>query len=171
VPPAVPAVGAIGVTIRRRRHRPVTPGGSPTRARRAEAGGTSLAYAVFGQETTMSAHGELRTPSHLKRNASLVTGAVVAIAAIWAFGQYSFRQDTSRLSRFDAFRVAYAEKCNVPSYSGPIADVIRDDYLTSPPIQAEVDRQLAALANGSSCSEVVKKLKSVDLVVPAPGPT
>src|SRR5207249_2754911 len=113
---------------------------------------------------------DLKAPSHFGRNAAVGAAVLASIAGVWIYSRHSATQDASRMERFDTFRAAYAEKCNVPSYAGPVADVVRDDYLTSVPIQAEIDRQLAALNAGASCDEVAKKLKAVDLAVPPPGP-
>ncbi len=113
---------------------------------------------------------DVRASSHWTRNGIIVVVLIAAAVGVWRYSQYSSTQDTTRLERFDAFRAAYAEKCNVPAYAGPVAEVVRDDYLTSDPIKLEVDRQTAALKRGVACETVVAKLKAVDLAIPAPGP-
>jgi hypothetical protein len=72
------------------------------------------------------------------------------------------------MQRFDAFRAAYAEKCGLPDYAGPVQSVVADQYISSPAIQLAVDKELTALNSGASCIEVADALKKVDLAVPRP---
>ena len=117
----------------------------------------------------MGADDDLRKPSHPLRAVLVALAVIGAGVGIWGYTRSVAQRDQAQLGPFDAFRVAYAEKCNVPSYAGPAARLIRDDYLTSAPIRDEVARQLAALNQGASCQEVWTKLKAVDFTVPAPG--
>ena len=111
----------------------------------------------------------LRAPSHTLRWVIIAGVAVVSVGAVVLFNSYSGKKDEATLQRFDAFRAAYAEKCGVPSYAGPVPDVVREDFLTSPAIQTAVDKQLTALNGGASCDDVVNALKKVDLAVPVAG--
>ncbi len=110
----------------------------------------------------------LRAPGHALRYLGIAVGALVLGGGIFAFESYSGKADDSKLQRFDAFRSAYAAKCGVPTYAGPVAPIVRDDYLTSTTIQLAVDKETAALAAGATCDEVVQALKKVDLAIPAP---
>ena len=48
--------------------------------------------------------------------------------------------------------------------------MIQDAYLSTPAIQVEMARQLNALENNASCSDVVAALKKVDFAVPVATP-
>jgi hypothetical protein len=120
--------------------------------------------------TDLSGDVKIGAPSHLVRNLAVVLALGAAAAGVYGFSSYEDQRENARLSRFDAFRAAYADKCNVPSYAGPVTEVVRDDYLTSPPMQVEIDRQLAALNGGAACEAVALALKKVDLAVPPAGP-
>ncbi len=111
----------------------------------------------------------LDPPSHRGRNLAIIVAGVLMVAGFFLYTHTNDQRDDQKLARFDAFRAAYADKCNVPAYAGTQPQVVNNDFLTSPGIQAEVDRQLAALNAGGSCDDVVAKLKRVDLAVPAPG--
>ncbi|SRR5258706_11089690 len=113
---------------------------------------------------------KLRSPWHMGRNL-LILGmlAAAAVAAIM-FTMHSSGADTARMVRFDAFRQAYADKCNVPAYAKAPPDVIKEAYLGSVPLQAAVDEQASALASGATCEAVARALKAKDFAVPAPGP-
>jgi hypothetical protein len=119
-------------------------------------------------DPTSASDFKVSAPSHATRNFVILGGVALAIAIIFMYSHANAQRDEKKLTRFDAFRAAYAEKCNVPSYANTQPEVVNNDYLTSPGIQAEVDRQLAALNSGASCEAVVAKLKAVDLAVPLP---
>jgi hypothetical protein len=113
---------------------------------------------------------DLHAPSHGLRYLGLAVAALALGGAVWAFNGYTQRQDQSQLLGFDTFRAAYAEKCGVPAYAEPQPAVIRDAYLSTPAIQAEMARQLTALNNNTSCGDVVAAMKKVDFAVPLAAP-
>jgi hypothetical protein len=112
----------------------------------------------------------LRAPSHALRYLVIVFGAVALGGTIWSFNNWSRGRDQDKLRSFDSFRAAYAEKCGVPGYAGPVPDVVRDDFLTSPAIQSAVDKETAELSGGATCDEVVQALKKVDFALPIAKP-
>jgi hypothetical protein len=113
---------------------------------------------------------DVHAPSHAMRYVGIFLAVLALGGAVWAFNAYTGKQDQSKLLGFDAFRAAYAEKCGVPNYADPQPEVIRDAYLSTPAIQAEMARQLNALTNTASCSDVVGALKKVDFAVPVATP-
>jgi hypothetical protein len=115
-------------------------------------------------------HVKIGAQSHWLRNLTLGIAIAAAGASFWAYSRYSSGKDAATLAGFDAFRALYAEKCNVPAYAGPAPAMVRDAYLTSPPIREAVDKQAGALQNGATCESVAKALKAADFVVPAPVP-
>lgn len=112
---------------------------------------------------------DLHPPSHAKRYVIIAVLAVGVVVAVAIYNHATGTQDQKSLAKFDAFRAVYADKCNAPAYAGPQPEVINNDYLTSPGIQAAVAEQTAALNAGASCADVAAKLKKVDLHVPDPG--
>jgi hypothetical protein len=119
-----------------------------------------------------SADGDVKigTPSHTGRNLGVVAALGIAIVGVVIYTMHASKQDDARLVKFDAFRRAYAEKCNVPAYAKEAPDVVRDQYLTTPTIEAAIDAQTTALAAGASCADVAKALHAVDYSVPPAGP-
>ena len=113
---------------------------------------------------------KIGSPSHMGRNLGIVIALAAGIAGVVFFTMRSSKQDEARLTKFDEFRAAYADKCNAPAFAKTQPDVVRDQYLTTPSIQAEMAKQTAALAAGASCADVVKALKAVDYAVPPAGP-
>jgi hypothetical protein len=111
---------------------------------------------------------DLHAPAHTMRWIVMAVGAVVVGGAIYFMNGYSNKKDAAVMQRFDAFRAAYAEKCGLPDYAGPVAPVVADQYISSAAIQMSVDKELAALNAGASCIEVADALKKVDLAVPRP---
>jgi hypothetical protein len=109
---------------------------------------------------------KIGAPSHLVRNVAVVVAAAGLGLGIWAYSAHSATQDAQRLAPFDQFRSLYAEKCGVPSYAGPAADVVKDAYLTSAPIRDAITKQTTALQGNTTCEEVQAALKSVDFIVP-----
>jgi hypothetical protein len=94
---------------------------------------------------------------------------VVAIGAFWIYNGAATKKDDKQLVKFHTFLKTYMDKCNAPSFPAAQMEPIENDYLTSPGIQAEVDKQLAALNAGGSCADVVAKMRTADLTLPAPG--
>ena len=111
---------------------------------------------------------DLHAPSHNLRWIVIAVGALVVGAAFYFMNAYSNKQDAAVMQRFDAFRAAYAEKCNLPDYAGAPPEMIQKQYISSPAIQAAVDKELAALQAGATCIEVADALKKVDLAIPRP---
>jgi hypothetical protein len=110
----------------------------------------------------------LRAPSHALRYILIAAGALALGGTVYLFESYSGKADAAKAEGFSKFRAAYAAKCGVPSYDGPVAEVVENQYVTSPPIKLAVDKELAALGAGATCEEVVQALKKVDLFIPAP---
>src|SRR5579871_2473190 len=108
---------------------------------------------------------KIGTPSHTGRYVIIAVAAVALIGGVIGFQMFTGKQDASKVQAFDSFRALYAEKCNAPAYARAQPDVVRDDYLTSEPIQKAVAAQTAALNNGASCDDVVAALKAVDFKV------
>jgi hypothetical protein len=111
---------------------------------------------------------DLHAPSHVLRYVSLLVGAVAVGVGVYFFESYADKRDAVTMQRFDAFRAVYADKCGVPDYAGAVPELVQKQYVSSPAIQAAVDRELAALQSGAGCGEVGDILKKVDLVVPKP---
>jgi hypothetical protein len=111
---------------------------------------------------------DLHAPSHAMRYVLLTVGALAVGAGVYLFQSYSNKQDAHTLQRFDAFRAAYAEKCNLPDYAGPVSEGVQKQYVSSPAIQVAVDKELAALQSGAGCGEVADVLRKVDLPIPRP---
>lgn len=120
-----------------------------------------------------SADGDVKigSPSHMGRNLGILAALVISVAGVVGYTMHASKQDETRLLKFNAFRAAYAEKCNVPAFAkGPAPEVVRDQYLTTPAIQAAIEAQTTALAAGTSCADVAKALHAVDYSVPPAGP-
>jgi hypothetical protein len=106
---------------------------------------------------------------HMGRNLLIMGVLAAAAAAAVVFQMRSSAADATRMERFDAFRQAYADRCNVPAYAKAPPDVVKSTYLGSAAVQAAVDEQAAALASGMPCDAVARALKAKDFAVPAPG--
>ena len=111
---------------------------------------------------------DLHAPSHAMRYILLAVGALVVGGGVYLFEAYSNKQDAAVMQRFDTFRAAYGEKCGLPDYGGPVSEMMQKQYVSSPAIQAAVDKELAALKAGAGCNEVADALKKVDLAIPRP---
>ena len=111
---------------------------------------------------------DLHAPSHAMRYVVLAVGALAVGAGVYFFQSYSDKKDATTMQRFDTFRAAYAEKCNLPDYAGPVSEGVQKQYVSSPAIQVAVDKELAALQGGATCAEVADALRKVDLPLPRP---
>jgi hypothetical protein len=111
---------------------------------------------------------DLHAPSHALFYLVLAIGFAAVGASIYFLNAYSNRQDAAVLQHFDVFRSTYAEKCGLPDFAGPAPEMLRKQYLSSPTIQAAVDKQLVALQAGAGCFEVADALRKVDLAIPRP---
>lgn len=112
---------------------------------------------------------DLAPPSHAMRYVVIAVLVVVAVGAFWIYNSAATKKDDKQLVKFHTFLKTYMDKCNAPSFPVGQMEPIDNDYLTSPGIQAEVDKQLAALNAGGSCADVVAKMRAADLTLPAPG--
>lgn len=107
-------------------------------------------------------HVRIGAESHVGRNVGIVVGVVALSVAIFGFTSYSNKQDAGKLARLEAFRAAYAEKCEAPSFRGEAPPLLKDTYLRSERLQAAVEKQQSALASGTPCDEVTRALKGAD---------
>ena len=124
----------------------------------------------MGAITESDSSVRIGAPSHTGRYVGIAVAVVLLAGGVIGFQQFTSKQDAGKLQAFDTFRALYAEKCNAPAYAKAQPDVVRDDYLTSEPIQKAVAAQTKALGDGATCDDVVAALKTVDFKVPAPGP-
>jgi len=116
-------------------------------------------------------HIRIGAEKHSGRNLGIMIGVVAVAAVIIGFTRYSNRQDATRLSQLESFRAAYADKCDVASFRGESASLLKDTYLRSERLQAAVDKQQAALAAGAPCEEIARALKTADFPMPPPSPS
>ena len=124
----------------------------------------SVASGDLGEIT--GGHVRIGAESHAGRNVGIVVAVVALGAAIFGFTSYSNKQDAAKLGQLEAFRAAYAEKCEAPSFRGPAAPLLKDTYLRSDRLQAAVDKQQAALNAGTPCEEIARALKAADFPMP-----
>jgi hypothetical protein len=123
----------------------------------------SVASGDLGEIT--GGHVRIGAESHIGRNVGIVVGVVALGAAIFGFTSYSNKQDAGKLARLEAFRAAYAEKCEAPSFRGEAPSLLKDTYLRSERLQAAVEKQQSALASGTPCDEVARALRGADFPV------
>ena len=129
----------------------------------------SVASGDLGEVT--GGHVKIGAEHHVGRNVGIAVGIVLLGAGIFGFTSYSSKQDAARLEKLEAFRAAYAEKCEAPAFSAPASGVLRDTYLRSERLQAAVDKQHAALTSGAPCEEIARALKQADFPMPSPAST
>jgi len=125
--------------------------------RLANRGGVEAEARIDGENS--GAHVKIGAESHGKRNLVLGIGVVVALGAVFAFYQLSASSDAPKLQALAEFRTAFAEKCNVPGFSGPTPPFVVSEYLGSTRLQADVKTQAAALSAGKSCAEIEQALR------------
>jgi hypothetical protein len=116
-------------------------------------------------------HVRIGAESHVGRNVGIVVGVVALSVAIFGFTSYSNKQDAGKLARLEAFRAAYAEKCEAPSFRGEAPPLLKDSYLRSDRLQSVVEKQQSALASGTPCDEVMRALKSAEFPMAPPSST
>jgi hypothetical protein len=115
-------------------------------------------------------HVKIGTPSHMGRNVGMAIGVLALGGGIAWFTMHGSKADTANLVKLDAFRAAYAAKCEAPSWKGEAPPMLRDTYLRSTRLQEAVDKQAAALASGTACEDVLKALKGADYPLPSAQP-
>ena len=126
----------------------------------------SVASGDLGEIT--GGHVKIGAESHAGRNVGILVGVIVIGAVIFGFTSYSNRQDASKLTQLEAFRSAYADKCEAPSFRGEAPPLLKDTFLRSDRLQAAVEKQQAALSSGTPCEEVARALKAADFPMPQP---
>jgi hypothetical protein len=104
---------------------------------------------------------------HPRRNRWLLAGLFGAAAVIGGYYALVGWHDARELSQLEAFRAAYAQRCD-PRFAEPAARIVEEQYLGSSALQAEVDRQLAALQRGDGCTRVSIALKQAGFPLPTP---
>ncbi len=112
-------------------------------------------------------HVKIGASSHMGRNIGFVAGAALLGGAIFGFYRYSMQKDNVELGTLEAFRSAYAQKCEAPAWKNEISPMLRDTYLNSSDLRATVDTQLTKLNAGGTCDEVMKALKAASFPMPA----
>jgi hypothetical protein len=117
-------------------------------------------------EDLSGSHVKIGAPSHLARNLGFIAAAAALGAGIWGFYRHSAAVDDAKLAKLEAFRSAYAEKCDAANWRGQAPSVLRDNYLDSERLQQVVDQQNAALAGGTDCETVLKALKTAEYPLP-----
>jgi len=113
---------------------------------------------------------KIGAPSHWLRYVVIAAAGAALGGALWAFNSFSDKRDAAQLASFQAFRSDWAEHCGVPEFAGPQAQVIENDYLTSPAIQQAMEKARVELKNGATCEDVAHSLKAVDFIAPLPKP-
>lgn len=126
----------------------------------------SVASGDLGEVT--GGHVKIGAESHAGRNVAIVVGVVALAAGIFGFTSYSNRQDAAKLAQLEAFRSAYADKCEAPTFRGDASSLLKDSYLRSERLQAAVDKQHAALKAGQPCDEIARALRAADFPMPQP---
>jgi hypothetical protein len=104
---------------------------------------------------------------HRRRNRWLFAGLIAAAALIGGYYALVGWHDARELGQLDAFRAAYAQRCDA-RFAEPAARIVEEQYFGSSALQAEVDRQLAALQRGDGCTRVSIALKQAGFPLPAP---
>jgi hypothetical protein len=107
-------------------------------------------------------HVKIGAESHVGRNVGIGVAVIALGAAIIGFTSYSNKQDDAKLEKLSAFRAAYAEKCEAPSFRAEPTSMLKDTYLHSERLQAAVEKQHAALQSGTPCDEIARSLKQAD---------
>jgi hypothetical protein len=125
-----------------------------------------MSIASLNPEDITGSHVKIGTPSHTGRNLGLLGGVLLLGAAGFGFYRWSAGQDAQKVASLEAFRTAYADKCDAPAWRGATPALVRDTYLNSSRLQDAVARQQAALDKGVACDEVLKSLKQADFPLP-----
>jgi hypothetical protein len=120
----------------------------------------SVASGDLGDVT--GGHIKIGVAHHYVRNVAIGAAAVIVGLGVVAFSTYSGRQDTAKLTDLEAFRAAYADKCEAADFSGESPPVLRDTFLRSERLQQAVAKQRAALEAGAPCEEIARSLKTAD---------
>ncbi len=126
-----------------------------------------MSVASMSPEDLSGSHVKIGAPSHLGRNLLFLAGSLVLGAGVFLFYRQSAAGDAERVARLDAFRAAYAEKCDAPAWRTEAASAMRDSYLSSTTMQAVVDREAQQLAAGVACEDITRALKGADFPIPA----
>jgi hypothetical protein len=120
----------------------------------------SVASGDLGDVT--GGHIKIGVAHHYLRNVAIGAAAIVMALGVVAYSSYSSRKDAGKLADLEAFRGAYAEKCEAADFNGEAAPLVRDTYLRSDRLQAAVAKQRAALEAGAPCDEIARSLKAAD---------
>jgi hypothetical protein len=128
----------------------------------------SVASGDLGDVT--GGHVKIGAAHHYARNAAIGASAVAVAIGVLAFSSYSGRQDAVKLSQLEAFRAAYAEKCEAPEFAGEAPPLLRDTFLRTEELQLAVAKQQAALEAGAPCEEIARALKTADFPMPPKAP-
>ena len=108
---------------------------------------------------------------HTGRNVGVIVGALLLGGGIYMFQMSSKKANEGKMADLEAFRSAYAKKCEAPAFQGPASAQLRDAYLNSNTLPQAVSKQLALLGSGSSCDEVTRALKAADFPMMAAAKT
>lgn len=102
---------------------------------------------------------------HKGRNLGIIGGlvAVGGLAAVFLIGGQ--RTDDAAMAKLTAFTAVYATKCD-ERVAGPPASMLKDIYLGSTKIQAEVEAQRLLLEAGTPCAKVYATLRALDFPLP-----
>lgn len=130
-----------------------------------------MSVASMNPDDLSGSHVKIGAPSHAGRNLGIALG-VIALGGGMAFYQVrTSRSHAAAVAELEAFRAAYAETCEAPSWRGEAPAVMRDSFLKSSRLQETVAKQKAALAGGAAaCEDVAKALRAADFPLPAPAP-
>jgi hypothetical protein len=128
----------------------------------------SVASGDLGDVT--GGHIKIGIAHHYVRNAAIGAAAIVVGLGVVAFSTYSSRQDAAKLAQLEAFRGAYADKCEAADFSGDASPVLRDTFLRSQRLQDAVAKQHAALEAGAPCDEIARSLKTADFPMAVKAP-
>ncbi|MDB4967400.1 MAG: hypothetical protein JWN44_3089 [Myxococcales bacterium] len=126
----------------------------------------SVASGDLGEVT--GGHVKIGSESHVGRNVAIGAALVALAGGIIGFTTYSNKQDGERLAKLEAFRGAYAEKCDAQSFRGEASSMLKDSYLRTDRLQAAVDKQHAALRSGAPCDEIARALRQADFPMSTP---
>jgi hypothetical protein len=108
---------------------------------------------------------------HTGRNVGVILGVLLLAGGIYWFQMSAKKANEGKMVDLEAFRAAYAKKCDAPAFQGETPAQLRDAYLSSNTLPQTVSKQLALLGSGSSCEEVTRALKAADFPMMATAKT
>ncbi len=129
-----------------------------------------MSVASIDQGDVTGGHVKIGAASHWGRNLAIAVGAVLLAVGSLGLSIYSNREDAATLNGLEAFRSAFADKCDVEYFRGEASSVVKDTYLRSEPLREAIAKQQQALQSGASCEEIARAHKAADYPFPVLSP-